>query len=128
MWRHDSGSVLVLMSLMMVAFWTIVVVAVIWVTRASRSPDGGGDEEPTVVDHDTHTPIEPAAHHPKHGHSALMIACCIPMLVIAGVLVATGAVSPTFLLYAVGCTVMMAMMMRGMHGARDDASEVHSHR
>jgi bacteriorhodopsin len=62
------------------------------------------------------------------GHGFMMIACCIPMLVIAIVLVATGAVSPSFLLYAVGCTAMMALMMRGMHGARDDASEVHSRR
>jgi hypothetical protein len=46
-----------------------------------------------------------------------MIACCIPMLLIAGVLVVTGVVSATFLLWAVACTAMMAFMMRGMgHG------------
>ena len=51
------------------------------------------------------------------GHSWLMIACCIPMIVIAVALVVTGAVSPGFLFVAVMCTAMMAMMMRGMdHG------------
>jgi hypothetical protein len=51
----------------------------------------------------------------------MMIACCIPMLVIAGILVATGVASPGFLAVAVGCTLMMALMMRGMgHGGSDD--------
>jgi len=44
----------------------------------------------------------------------MMIACCIPMLVVAIALVATGVVGAGFLVAAVGCTVMMAMMMRGM--------------
>jgi hypothetical protein len=58
------------------------------------------------------------ARHGGHGgHGWMMIACCIPMLAIAVILVATGAASPTFLFAAVGCAVMMAMMMRGMgHG------------
>jgi hypothetical protein len=47
----------------------------------------------------------------------MMIACCIPMLVIAVALVATGVASPGFVLVAIMCTAMMAMMMRGMdHG------------
>ncbi len=51
------------------------------------------------------------------GHSWMMIACCIPMLVIAIALVATGVASPGFLLAALACTAMMALMMRGMdHG------------
>lgn len=44
----------------------------------------------------------------------MMIACCIPMLVIAIALVATGVASPGFLVAAVACTAMMALMMRGM--------------
>ena len=52
------------------------------------------------------------------GHSWMMIACCIPMLVIAVALVATRVASAGLLLAAVMCTVMMAAMMRGMsHGA-----------
>ena len=44
----------------------------------------------------------------------MMIACCVPMLVIAVVLVATGVVNGAFLVVAVMCTLMMALMMRGM--------------
>lgn len=47
----------------------------------------------------------------------MMIACCIPMLVIAIALVATGVASASFLVAAVGCAAMMALMMWGMgHG------------
>jgi nitrate reductase NapE component len=59
-------------------------------------------------------------HHPperRHeGHRWMMIACCIPMLVIAVALVATGVVSTGFLVVAVACTVMMALMMGAMPG------------
>jgi len=65
----------------------------------------------------------PAADEPRRGHGLLMVACCIPMLVIAVALVATGAVSAGFLLVAIGCTAIMALMMRGMHGD----GEEHSH-
>lgn len=56
----------------------------------------------------------------RRGHGLMMIACCIPMLVIAGILVATGVASPAFLVVAVGCTLMMALMMRGMGHDGDD--------
>lgn len=57
-----------------------------------------------------------AAHGGGHrGHGWMMIACCIPMLVIAVALVATGVVSAGFLVFAVVCTAAMALMMRGMH-------------
>ncbi|GAA3164406.1 hypothetical protein GCM10010531_15810 [Blastococcus jejuensis] len=46
----------------------------------------------------------------------MMIACCIPMLVIAVALVATGVAGPGFLVVAVLCTAMMALMMTGTHG------------
>ena len=51
------------------------------------------------------------------GHSWLMIACCIPMLVIAVVLVATGVAGAGFVFAAIICTAMMWMMMRGMSGS-----------
>jgi hypothetical protein len=63
------------------------------------------------------TKQDQGARHAKHGW--LMVACCIPMLAIAGALVATGVVSPGFLLLAVGCTAMMASMMRGMDHGED---------
>lgn len=71
-----------------------------------------------------HQPARPPTSKARHGgHGWMMIACCIPMLVIAGILVATGAASPGFLAVAVGCTLMMALMMSGMgHGGGDDRS------
>jgi hypothetical protein len=54
------------------------------------------------------------------GHGLLMIACCIPLLGIAIVLVATGVASASFLFAAIACMammgLMMAMMMRWMSG------------
>ena len=54
-----------------------------------------------------------SAQHGGHGHW-LMIACCIPMLVIAIVLVATGVANAGFIFAAIMCTAMMWMMMRAM--------------
>ena len=53
------------------------------------------------------------------GNGWMMIACCVPMLVIAVALVATGVVGVGFIVFAVMCTLMMALMMRGMHGGGD---------
>lgn len=67
--------------------------------------------------HETH----PGHDAGKGKHGWMMIICCIPMLAIAGILVATGVLSVGFLLLAVGCTAMMALMMRGMgHGRESD--------
>jgi hypothetical protein len=68
-----------------------------------------------------HGPAQ-AGGHGHGGHSWMMIACCIPMLAIAGILVATGVASPAFLVIAVGCTLMMAFMMRGMSHGGDQRS------
>ena len=63
----------------------------------------------------------PAQHHDHEGghggHSWMMIACCIPMLVIAIVLVATGVANAGFIFAAIICTAMMWMMMHGMSGS-----------
>ena len=57
--------------------------------------------------------------HGGHGHW-MMIACCVPMLAIASALVATGVAGPGFIVAAIACTAMMALMMKGMsHGASD---------
>jgi ABC-type dipeptide/oligopeptide/nickel transport system permease subunit len=63
-----------------------------------------------------HSPHDSGSHGGHRGHGLMMIACCIPMLLIALALVATGVASFTILFVAVACTAMMAMMMRGMHG------------
>ena len=71
----------------------------------------------TQLDAKQDPPARPdEARKSGHGHWA-MIACCIPMLVIAVVLVATGVAGPGFIFVAVMCTAMMAMMMRGISGA-----------
>lgn len=85
---------------------------------------------------DVHPPVQPPppgtgrAGQGGHGggHGWMMIACCIPMLVIAVVLVATGVVGVGFIAVAIGCTAMMALMMRGMdHGAAEpDAIDHHA--
>jgi hypothetical protein len=67
------------------------------------------------VNHDEHRPGEPDAQG-HGGHDWMMIACCIPMLVIAVALVATGVAGVGFIFGAVLCTLMMWLMMRGMHG------------
>ena len=46
----------------------------------------------------------------------MMMLMCAPMLVIVVVLVATGTAGIGSVVLAVGCMVMMALMMRGMGG------------
>ncbi len=80
-----------------------------------------------------HTPPagghQSAGHGGHAGHGWMMIACCIPMIVIAVALVASGVASPGFLFVALACTAMMALMMQGMdHGdAADDATDQSTH-
>ena len=69
-----------------------------------------GDKPPTRS-HD-----ESEGHGGHGGHRWMMIACCIPMVVIAVVLVATGVAGAGFIFAAIMCTAMMWMMMRGMSG------------
>lgn len=65
---------------------------------------------------------EPSDTDRQRGHRGhgrwMMIACCVPMLVIAVVLVATGA-GGGFLLVALVCTALMATMMIGMGSGHD---------
>jgi hypothetical protein len=66
----------------------------------------------TTHDDTAHWPH--AGHGSGHGgHGWMMVACCIPMLVIAVILVATGVVGSGFILSAVACTAMMGAMNRG---------------
>jgi hypothetical protein len=71
---------------------------------------------------EAHDPRQRAAH--RHGrHGWMMAACCIPMLVIAIVLVATGVASIGFIFGAAMCMAMMVMMMRGMAGGPEQQHE-----
>jgi hypothetical protein len=75
---------------------------------------------PTEGQSTTDTP--PAAHEPDSGHGGhsghglMMMICCIPMLVIAGLLVLTGVAGSGIILTALLCTAMMAAMMFAMPG------------
>ena len=75
-------------------------------------------------------PPPPGPRKQKSGrHGLMMVACCIPMLAIAIVLVATGAVGVGFIFIAVLCTAMMALMMRGMnHGGMNHGGMNHDGR
>ena len=68
--------------------------------------------------HETDRPDEHRDHaHGVHaGHNWMMLACCVPMLVIAVALVASGTAGAGVVILAIGCTLMMAMMMGGMGG------------
>ena len=63
----------------------------------------------------------PDKQKPKGRHGRLaMLACCIPMLAIAVVIVLTGA-GFRILFIALACTAMMGLMMAGMaHADRKD--------
>lgn len=50
----------------------------------------------------------------------MMLICCIPMLLIAVGLMVSGAASPGILVPAILCTLLMALMMRGMPGHGSD--------
>jgi hypothetical protein len=79
----------------------------------------------TTKEHPMTKPHQHPAGSGHGGHGLMMMACCVPMLILAVVLVATGVFSPGFLLVAVGCTVMMALMMRGMSSTGGKDSVAH---
>lgn len=66
---------------------------------------------------DSPSDVDAVAKEGHGGHNWLMMACCVPMILIAIGLVFAGVVSVSYLIYAVGCLGMMFMMMRMMdHG------------
>ncbi len=60
----------------------------------------------------------PEKHERPWRHHLLMMAMCLPMLVIVGALVITGVAGAGAIGYAVLCTAMMAAMMMLMRGDR----------
>lgn len=79
---------------------------------------------PTSGHHDTPSPSlppqndhEPAGHQGHgRGHGLMMLACCVPMLLIAFALVASGTAGAGAIFFALLCTAMMAAMMFAMPG------------
>ena len=92
--------------------------------RSADLPPPPASSLPLSGDHLGHQQqVGDAGGHGDHaahgGHGWMMIVCCIPMLIIAIVLVATNVVGVGFLFVALMCTAMMAMMMRGMNHGGD---------
>lgn len=58
------------------------------------------------------------AHQQDHGrgHGLMMLVCCVPMLLIAFALVASGPAGAGAILFALLCAAMMAAMMFAMPG------------
>lgn len=71
-------------------------------------PSTPPDPEPLAAD--------TASSH--RGHGLMMLVCCIPMIVIAIVLVVTGVAGTGAIVWALLCTAMMAAMMIAMPGHR----------
>jgi hypothetical protein len=65
----------------------------------------------------------PPGQSGRSGHGLMMIACCVPMILIAIALVATGVVGFGFILTAFGCLAMMAIMMAMMGGGEQKRGE-----
>jgi hypothetical protein len=62
-----------------------------------------------------------AGHGGHGGHGLMMLVCCIPMILLAVGLVATGFAGSGAIVGALLCTAMMAVMMLAMPGS-------HAHR
>ncbi|NMR21576.1 hypothetical protein [Cellulomonas fimi] len=79
---------------------------------------------PDTAHPDTRLHEHDRREHPTEGtgghgrHRLMMIACCVPMLVIVGVLVATGVAGSAAIIYAIVCLGAMAVMMLAMPGGR----------
>lgn len=89
-----------------------------WPRSGQQVPTQAADGQHPRTGHDEQ--IRPDQHeargtHAGHGgHRWMMLACCVPMIAIALVLVVTGVAGAGVIFAAVLCTLMMALMMRGM--------------
>ncbi|MBI4901956.1 MAG: hypothetical protein HY829_15990 [Actinobacteria bacterium] len=68
----------------------------------------------------------------KHGwaHHGMHLLMCAPMLLVVGFLVLTGRAGGSAILSAVGCMVMMAVMMAAMNrrsSSKDSSGHEHQH-
>ena len=76
------------------------------------------DEVPTATAelHD-HPAGDRSGDESAHGgHRLMMLVCCIPMIAIVALLVATGGAGWGAILWALGCVAMMTVMMLAMPG------------
>ncbi len=89
-----------------------------WASTPSTYPVKGHAEQPgPAQSHQGHSQAENPAPQGGHGgHRMMMVACCIPMFIIVGLLVATGVVGTGAIGYALVCVALMALMMVAMPG------------
>lgn len=60
-------------------------------------------------------PEHPSDGHGGHGgHRWMMIACCIPMLLVVAALLISGVAGPGAIVFAGVCVLMMWLMMKAM--------------
>lgn len=52
----------------------------------------------------------------RSGHRWMMLACCVPMLVLVGVLLVTGVAGTGVIVFGALCVAMMGLMMFAMPG------------
>jgi hypothetical protein len=81
--------------------------------ETGHRPAGAADGHNSAKSTHEHQPQEGGS---RWGHHLMMLACCVPMLVVVGALVATGAAGTGAIVYALICTAMMAGMMFFMPG------------
>ena len=80
--------------------------------------DYAGNDNGLPVGHEVDR-LEVPQNHEVGGHSGhkwMMMACCVPMLAIAIALVVSGTAGAGVIILAIGCALMMALMMGGMGG------------
>lgn len=66
-----------------------------------------------------HTPGTDSGHHAHSGHRWMMLICCVPMVAIVLLLIASGTAGSGALVWTLGCVAMMAAMMFMMPGGRN---------
>lgn len=89
-------------------------------TSPTTGPDHPIRELPDSFTETEHTPAGThPGHHAHSGHRWMMLICCIPMVAIVVLLIASGTAGSGALLWALGCVAMMAAMMLMMPGGHD---------
>lgn len=86
------------------------------VPRASGQQPDGPPQNPHRAGEESNR-VQPHTHAHRGSHHWMMIACCIPMIVLAIALVTSGTANAGALAIALLCTLAMALMMVGMGGS-----------
>jgi hypothetical protein len=81
-----------------------------------RGRPGIAEGVDTMTDEDRHQPHRSGESGPSRRgrHRWMMLACFVPLLVVAAALIFTGAVGTGSVVFAVACITMMAVMMLAM--------------